>query len=186
MDAEMIRDNALAASGILNAKIGGPSVMPYQPEGIWGMVYTNENWMVAQNEDRNRRGLYVFIKRTSPYPSFMAFDATPREVCSTRRSRTNTPLQALTLLNDRAYLEPASALGVRMASKGVAYGFRSATGRKPSLTELNVLNRALSTFKTKYGSRPELAKALGGTPNTAAYTMLGNVILNLDETITKE
>jgi hypothetical protein len=186
MDAEMIRDNALAASGILNAKIGGPSVMPYQPEGIWGMVYTNENWMVAQNEDRNRRGLYVFIKRTSPYPSFMAFDATPREVCSTRRSRTNTPLQALTLLNDRAYLEPASALGVRMASKGVAYGFRSATGRKPSPTELNVLNRALSTFKTKYGSRPELAKALGGTPNTAAYTMLGNVILNLDETITKE
>ncbi|MEI7575272.1 MAG: DUF1549 and DUF1553 domain-containing protein [Armatimonadota bacterium] len=186
MDAEMIRDNALAASGILNPKVGGPSVMPYQPEGIWGMVYTNENWRVAQNDDRNRRGLYVFIKRTSPYPSFMAFDATPREVCATRRSRTNTPLQALTLLNDRAYLEPASALGVRMATNGVAYGFRSATGRKPSAGELNVLNRALSRFKTKYGSKPELAKALGGNPTTAAYTMLGNVILNLDETITKE
>ncbi len=186
MDAEMIRDNALAASGTLNPKIGGPSVMPYQPDGVWGMVYSSENWMVAKSDDRNRRGIYVFIKRTSPYPSFMAFDATPREVCTTRRSRTNTPLQALTLLNDKAYLEPASALGVRMASKGIAYGFRAATGRKPLPTELSILTKALSSFKAKYQTKPELAKQLGATPDQAAYTMLGNVILNLDETITKE
>ena len=186
MDAEMIRDNALAASGILNPKIGGPSVMPYQPDGVWGMVYSSENWMMARDAERNRRGIYVFVKRTSPYPSFMAFDATPREVCTTRRSRTNTPLQALTLLNDKAYLEPASALGVRMAAKGVVYGFRAATGRKPTSAELNILNRALSNFKQRYANKPELAKDLGGTPTTAAYTMLGNVILNLDETITKE
>ena len=186
MDAEMIRDNALAASGILNPKIGGPSVMPFQPDGIWAMLYSSESWMSAKDAERNRRGVYVFIKRTAPYPNFMAFDATAREVCTTRRSRTNTPLQALTLLNDRAYLEPASALGARMASKGVGYGFRSATGRKPTTKELDVLNRALSNFKAKYSAKPELAKQLGGDATTAAYTMLGNVILNLDETITKD
>lgn len=186
MDAEMIRDNALTVSGILNPQIGGPSIMPYQPEGVWGMVYSSENWMTAKDDQRNRRGIYVFIKRTSPYPSFSAFDATPREVCTTRRSRTNTPLQALALLNDQAYMEPASALGQRMQSKGVAYGFRAATGRKPSPPELALLNRALSNFKSKYAKDPAKAKPLGGTPVAAAYTMLGNVILNLDETITKE
>jgi len=186
MDAEMIRDNALAAGGILNPKIGGPSVMPFQPDGVWAMLYSSEAWMTARDAERNRRGIYVFLKRTAPYPSFMTFDATPREVCTTRRSRTNTPLQALTLLNDKAYLEPASALGVVMSSKGVAYGFRSATGRKPSAKELVVLNRALSSFKAKYSAKPELAQPLGGSATTAAYTMLGNVILNLDETITKE
>ena len=186
MDAEMIRDNALAAGGILNPKIGGPSVMPFQPDGVWAMLYSSEAWMTARDAERNRRGIYVFLKRTAPYPSFMTFDATPREVCTTRRSRTNTPLQALTLLNDKAYLEPASALGVVMSSKGVAYGFRSATGRKPSAKELAVLNRALSSFKAKYSAKPELAQPFGGSATTAAYTMLGNVILNLDETITKE
>jgi len=186
MDAEMIRDNALAAGGILNPKIGGPSVMPYQPDGVWAMLYSSEAWMDAKDAERNRRGIYVFLKRTAPYPSFMTFDATPREVCTTRRSRTNTPLQALTLLNDKAYLEPASALGVVMSKRGVAYGFRSATGRKPNANEIAVLNRALSNFKAKYAAKPELTKPLGGNSTAAAYTMLGNVILNLDETITKE
>ena len=105
MEAEMIRDTALQASSLLNAKIGGPSVMPFQPKGIWDSPYNGEQWNEAKDKDRFRRGIYVFAKRTAMYPSFMSFDASSRETCTVRRIRTNSPLQALALLNDQAYLE---------------------------------------------------------------------------------
>ena len=98
MEAEMVRDVALAASGLLSPKIGGPSVFPLSPTASGTIPYSDENWKTSEGEDRYRRGLYTFIRRTSPYPSFMTFDATSREFCTVRRVRTNTPLQALTRL----------------------------------------------------------------------------------------
>ena len=191
MEAEMIRDTALTASGLLNPKIGGPSVMPYQPDGIWDSPYNGEQWMETKDADRNRRGLYVFTKRTAMYPSFTTFDAGTRETCIARRIRTNSPLQALALLNDKAYLEAARALADKMMQRGtleqgLVYGFRASTGRKPSREELAVLAKAYQNFKTKYTADPKAAKKLGKDEREAAWTMVGNVLLNLDETITKE
>ena len=110
----MVRDVALAASGLLSPKMFGPSVFPLQPDGIWNMPYSSDKWTTSSGEDRYRRSLYTFWRRTSPYPSFMTFDATSREYCTVRRVRTNTPLQALTLLNDQASFEAARALAARM------------------------------------------------------------------------
>ena len=114
LEAEMVRDTALAASGLLSRKIGGPSVFPPQPDGIWDIPYSSEKWTPSEAEDRYRRGLYVFIRRSAAYPSFMTFDATSREHAIVRRVRTNTPLQALTTLNDEAYFEAARALAARV------------------------------------------------------------------------
>ncbi len=190
MEAEMIRDTALQASSLLNPEIGGPSVMPYQPKGIWDSPYSGEQWMEAKGKDKYRRGLYVFAKRTAMYPSFMSFDATSRETCTVQRIRTNSPLQALALLNDQAYLEAAMALGAKMIQRGsleqgLVYGFRAATSRKPNRDELSVLAKAYGNFRMKYFKNPEEAKKLGKDEREAAWTMIGNVLLNLDETITK-
>ena len=131
LEAEMIRDATLAASGLLSAKMFGPSVFPLQPDGIWNMPYNSDKWTVSQGEDRYRRSLYTFWRRTSPYPSFMTFDATSREFCTVRRVRTNTPLQALTLLNDPASFEAARALARRMVVGGGARRpTRAALGRQ--------------------------------------------------------
>ncbi len=191
MEAEMIRDTALSASGLISLKVGGPSVMPEQPDGIWDSPYSGEQWQKAMGDEQYRRGLYTFWKRTSPYPSFMAFDATSRESCTVRRIRTNTPLQALALLNDKAYLEAAWALAKRMERAGktttqkLEAGFRLCTGRRPQATELNRLAQAYQKLLSQYQAKPAEAKKLGGTPEIAALTMVGNVLLNLDETITK-
>jgi hypothetical protein len=185
LEAEMIRDSALAISGLLNPKIGGPSVMPYQPAGVWDSPYNGEQWMEAKNGDRYRRGIYVFAKRTAMYPSFMALDAGTRESCLARRTRTNTPLQALTLMNDKSFLEAAVALGAKIKQKGIGFGFESATCRKPSQEELKVLNSTFNKILSRYKANPTEAKKLGPTPEDAAYAMVGNVILNLDEVITK-
>jgi hypothetical protein len=190
MEAEMIRDAALQASSLLNPKIGGPSVMPYQPNGVWDSPYNGAQWMENKDEDRFRRGIYVYSKRTAMYPSFMSFDASTRETCLVRRIRTNTPLQALTLLNDIAYLEAAKALGGKMKERGtleqgLVYGFRAATSRKPSREELVLLAKSYETFKNKYAKNPTEAKKLGKDEREAAWTMIGNILLNLDETITK-
>ena len=128
MEAEMIRDAVLSASGLLSQKIGGPSVFPPQPDGIWDNPYSDAKWVISDGEDRYRRGLYTFIRRTSPYPSFMTFDAVSREFCTVRRVRTNTPLQALTMLNDEAYFEAARALATRTAKESpAATGARAGT-----------------------------------------------------------
>ena len=131
MEAEMIRDVALAASGLLSRKMHGPSVFPLQPDGIWDIPYNQDKWVTSEGEDRYRRSLYTFLRRTSPYPSFMTFDATSREYCTVRRVRTNTPLQALTLLNDRAAFEAARALARPHASTTRRRGRRRVASRQP-------------------------------------------------------
>jgi hypothetical protein len=203
MDVEMVRDNALAVSGLLQRKLGGPSVFPYQPDGVWSNPYSNDKWVVSQNGDQFRRGLYTFWRRTAPYAAFMAFDAPSREVCTERRPRTNTPLQALATLNDKAFMEPAAALARRMmveapdADEGRAVlGFRLCVARLPRAQEVEQLLSLYQENLEKYQSDPKAAKALaGGVPSSfkaeditklAAWTVVANVLLNLDETITKE
>jgi hypothetical protein len=200
MEAEMIRDNALAASGLLSRKIGGPSVFPYQPEGVWDVPYSGDRWTLSEGEDRYRRGLYTFWRRTSPYPAFMTFDATSREFCTTRRVRTNTPLQALTLLNDPGYLEAARGLAQRMRREGgntvqqqIAYGFRCCLARRPTHAELARLERLYQQQLRRYQADPKAAQAFLGAeaekpenPELAAMKVVASVMLNLDEAMTKE
>ena len=198
MEAEMVRDVALAASGLLSAKMHGPSVFPLQPPGIWNMPYNSDKWTTSDGEDRYRRSLYTFWRRTSPYPSFMTFDATSREVCTVRRVRTNTPLQALTLLNDPASFEAARALANRMIAAGGTAADRAALGVKLVLSraarpaELERLLALYQAERARYGSHIDDAarvtgKAGGAGPeDLAAWTMVANVLLNLDEAVTKE
>jgi hypothetical protein len=193
MEAEMVRDNALAISGLLSLKMGGPSVFPSQPEGVWDSPYSGETWQTSQGRDRYRRGIYTFWKRTATYPAFTVLDATSREGCTVRRIRTNTPLQALALLNDPMYLEAAKGLAQRMdQQKGAAiesqieFAFRLCVSRRPSVKERDRLVRVYRTVLAKYTARPELAKSLGASPVAAAKVLVANVLLNLDETISKE
>ena len=202
VEAEMVRDIALSASGLLSRKIGGPSVFPSQPDGIWQNPYSSDKWIQSAGEDRYRRGLYTFIRRTSPYPAFMTFDATSREACIVRRVRTNTPLQALTLLNDEAFFEAARGLARRIITEATAdstqiraaHGFRIVLGRKPSDRELDRIVRTFEQHLGHFRSHPERAKKVVGgvqiaaadAAEQAAWTLVANALLNLDETITKE
>ncbi|WP_239491989.1 PSD1 and planctomycete cytochrome C domain-containing protein [Luteitalea sp. TBR-22] len=203
MEAEMVRDVALAASGQLSRKIGGPSVFPSQPPNIWDNPYDNSRWVESTGEDRVRRSLYTFHRRTAPYPMFTTFDGTSREFCTVRRVRTNTPLQALATLNDTGFFEFARALATRIRTEApgasvdarLTLGFRLVTSRLPTAQELARLRTFHAQARTRYAKVPEEAvKALGlkaGTTLTpdqldlAAWTMVGNVLLNLDETVTK-
>jgi len=199
MEAEMVRDSVLAASGLLSPKIGGPSVFPPQPDGIWDIPYSSEKWTTSEGEDRYRRGLYVFIRRSATYPSFMTFDATSREHTTVRRVRTNTPLQALTTLNDDAYFDAARALAARVlretdrASRAI-YAFRLVATRTPKSAEVDRIlesyQRQLERF-TK--DRSAAAKTIKGyevaevdAAEQAAWTLVANALLNLDEALTKE
>ena len=200
MEAEMVRDVGLAIGGLLSPKLGGPSVFPPQPEGTWRSPYNDAKWITSKGEDRYRRSLYTFIRRTAPYPSLMTFDATSREVCTVRRVRTNTPLQALTLLNDEAVFEQARALARRMlretdgATKArLTYGFRLCVARAPEAQELERLLALYGRQCSYFESHPEEAgRVLKGSSEgdsrseLAALTMVANVLLNLDETVTKE
>ena len=205
VEAEMVRDLSLTVSGLLSRKLGGPSVMPPQPEGIWRNPYSSEKWLAATGEDRYRRGLYTFLRRTSPYPAMMTFDATSREVCTVRRIRTNTPLQSLTLLNDDAAMEMARALAKRMALEATGdlrakleYGFRLCMTRRPKAAELDRLAALFSQQLANYNAQPPAAEQLmkadarghsateGAAPELAAWTIVANVLLNLDETLTKQ
>lgn len=195
LSAEQIRDQALAVSGLLSAKMYGPSVMPPQPDGVWQTVYSNEAWVESQGEDRYRRGLYTYIKRTSPYPSFMSFDAGSREVCTVRRTATNTPLQALVTLNDPVYLEAAYHLALEMqkagpAEKAIAQGYRSAIFRSLEADKEQALLRLYEESLAAFQENPEELDdfmGLGGKPGPelAALAVVANALLNLDEFITK-
>ncbi len=193
MEAEMVRDTVLAASGLLSGKIGGPSVFPPQPPGIWDMPYNDDVYQVSQGEDRYRRGIYTFARRSAPYPTQVNFDAPSREVCTVRRTRTNTPLQALNLLNDEAFWEAAHAMATRLAKEGgsdarsrIDYGYLLATGRHAKPEELNYLAKYQADEQARFTANMDEAKKVGGAPETASWTMVANVLLNLDETITKE
>jgi len=207
MDAEMIRDCALACSGLLVRKIGGKSVKPYQPPGIWEAVgYTSSNtakYVQDHGEALYRRSLYWFWKRTAPPASLAILDAPSRERCVVRRTRTNTPLQALVLLNDIQFVEAARVLAERAMKQGgktpeqrISFAFRSATARKPKSDELQVLVELYKKRLAAYRKDPKAAEKLasvGERPRDktldvcelAAYTAVMNVILNLDETIVK-
>jgi hypothetical protein len=182
LDAEMIRDNALAAAGLLSGRMGGPPVRPPQPAGLWESKVGGDRvtYDVSDGEDAWRRGIYTVWKRTSPYPSFTAFDAPARTACAVQRSRSNTPLQALVLLNDPVYVEAARALGRRMATETVGapladqlrHGFRLCLTRSPSAAELAALERL---WREQAAARDE----------ASAWHAVGTVLLNLDEMITK-
>ncbi|WP_245957527.1 DUF1553 domain-containing protein [Chitinophaga flava] len=199
LTAEEVRDQALAVSGLLNRNLHGPSVMPYQPEGIWQTVWSGEYWKQAQDGNQYRRALYVFQKRTSPYPSMISFDGSSREVCLQRRIRTNTPLQALTTLNDPVYVETARALAQQMLSNGhddatacIRWGYQAAMCRSLPDNKLAVLHRLYQSALQQYRQSPAAAKALlqykDTTPQMAqlaALTVVANAIMNLDEFLTK-
>ncbi len=200
LEAELVRDQALAASGLLVDKIGGPSVMPPQPDGIWSSPYSGDRWSTASGENRYRRGLYTFWKRTAPYPSFMSFDAPSREYCVVRRPRTNTPLQALSLLNDPVYIEAAQSLARRMIAESssadpqarLSRGFRLCLARTPQPAEVDRLlalfNRELERFRTDDKAAQSMAGATSPADDVAeraAWTVVANVLLNLDETLNK-
>jgi len=208
LPAELLRDQALAVSGLLTPAIGGPSVFPYQPEKLYaglvvGADYPGTKWEQSQGPDLHRRSLYTFWKRTVPHPAMLTFDAPDREFCTVRRSRTNTPLQALTLWNETGYVEAARQLGARLLREAgpsdearVAYGFVLATGREPDATERGVLARAFARFRAEFAAQPGEARALlavGDTPadpsldpaEFAAAATVAGMILNLDETLTK-
>ena len=203
LPAEVIRDQALAVSGLLSTKMHGPSVMPPQPDGLWKAVYSSLKWQTSPGEDRYRRSLYTFWRRSSPYPSLTTFDAGSGEFCVIRRVRTNTPLQALVTLNDPAFVEAAGALGKTMlADKSpaprarISVGFRRVLARAPAEAELTRLASLYATTLTDLRAKPDAAKKLLEAANTpvlpdhdpteqAAYTVIANVLLNLDEALTK-
>jgi hypothetical protein len=208
LDAETLRDQALFASGLLVERVGGESVKPPQPFGLWEAVaYTDSNTAHFKAdlgaEKVHRRSLYTFWKRTSPPPQMTTFDAPSREACQVRRERTNTPLQALLLMNEPQYVEAARGLAERTLCEAgravddrLTFMFRLVTARSPIDKELAELRATLNDLTVHYKSQPGAAKQLLATGETkvgphdepavvAAWTMIANVILNLDEAITK-
>ncbi len=191
LSAEQIRDQALAVSGLLSDKIYGPSVKPFQPAGVWQVVYNGVNWEKSAGENAHRRGLYTYWRRTSPYPSMMSFDSPSREFCVNRRINTNTPLQALVTLNDPVYIEAANALA-SFSSEGnldqqITEVFERALQRKPTWTEVDILKNVYTeaaislkeSFEDSAGNNP--GESLG-TP----MAVVANAILNLDEFLTRQ
>jgi hypothetical protein len=204
LEAEMIRDQALTVSGLLSRKMGGPPVMPPQPEGVWQVVYSGDKWETSKGEDRYRRGIYTFWRRTSPYPSMVSFDAPSREFCVVRRPRSNTPLQALTLLNDPVYVECAQALAKRMLAEGganpeqrAAYGLRLCLSREARPDEVKRLTALAQKESVRYEEDSDAAakfvkfagadtKKADEPAELAAWTVVANVLLNLDEFVMKQ
>ena len=202
LPAEMVRDQALALSGLLVEKIGGPSVLPYQPAGLWKELSGTDH-VPEHGEKLWRRSLYTYWKRTSPPPMMATFDAPGREMACVRQTRTSTPLQALALLNDVTFVEAARKLAERMIAQGgggagerIRFGFRLATAREPRGAELQLLTANLERQQARFRADAAAALALvsaGEAPRDervplgelAAYTAVANLILNLDETITR-
>ena len=204
LDAETVRDQALALSGLLARKMGGPSVYPWQPEGLWRAAFNGERtWATSQGEDKYRRGLYTFWRRTVPYPSMATFDAPSRETCTLRRIQTDTPLQAFVTLNDPVYVEAAQALGRRLVREGgatvadrVRYGLQLCLARPPKKEQVETLVELYEKEAAHYRENEADAKKLATEPlgalpedlsaaEIAAWTSVANVLLNLDGVLTK-
>jgi hypothetical protein len=198
LSAEQIRDQALEVTGLLSKKMYGASVMPYQPGGIWLSPYNGRKWIISTGEDQYRRALYTYWKRTSPYPSMISFDGGAREVCISRRIRTNTPLQALTTLNDSVYIEASRhlAFGLKKKfagdySKMIDTAYETVTGQPVSPAKKAVLERLYSEALDKFSKDKNRTCEMVGIQNefnepiTAAMVVVSNAILNLDEVITK-
>jgi len=207
LSAEMIRDQALFASGLLVERLGGPSVKPYQPPGLWKEL-TGSDYTPDTGLNLYRRSLYTFWKRTVTPPTMSAFDASPRETCVVRETRTNTPLQALALMNDVTFVEASRVLAQRVLStdelpaeappaERIARAFRLVLARAPADEELGILTAAFESHRQNYAARAEAARQLTGAGESpspaeanaadlAAYTTVASLIFNLDEAITKE
>jgi hypothetical protein len=207
LDAEAIRDSALLASGLLSEQLGGPSVFPYHPAGLWEEINNRPGYSRIYNQDTGgkiyQRSLYTFWKRTVPPPSMAAFDAPEREFCVVRRSRTNTPLQAFVMLHDPQFVEAARHLGRRMQTEGgstvddrITFGFQACNSRHPTDRELNVLRNVFDDRLKQYQANIESAKpvlsvgdsefvAKDGPAEAAAWITVGRVIFNVSEFITK-
>ena len=204
LPAESIRDQALAVANLLSGEPGGQSVKPYQPSGLWKEL---SNWGAYSNDHGDklyRRSLYTFWKRTLGPPAMLAFDAAARETCVVRQERTNTPIQALNLMNDPTYNEAARVFAERMLNEGgsrdserLAYGFLLATARQPAENEAEILRSSLNRYRDRYQTRPADAERYLATgehprdesidpPELAAFTAVASMLLNLDETITRE
>jgi hypothetical protein len=178
LEAEVVRDAALSVSGLLTRKVGGPGNYPPQPKGVYSFTQVPKNWVASLGPDRYRRGMYTFFWRSAPHPNLTVFDAPDATAACTRRNRSNTPLQALTLLNDEGFVECAEALAKRVTSiKGdeprLTLAFRLAVSRTPTERERAILKRFL-------------AKQREVLSEERAWVQLGRVLLNLDETITRE
>ncbi|GAB2779691.1 hypothetical protein GCM10027275_24050 [Rhabdobacter roseus] len=198
LTAEQVRDQALTASSLLSAKMYGPSVMPPQPDGVWQVIRNVMRWRTAENEDRYRRALYTYWRKSSPYPSFTTFDAPSRELCVSRRVRTNTPLQALVTLNDPVYLEAAEGLAWQMKQEkgfhpreNIKAGYERLMGYAPSTERLALLESYYQRSIRHYRQSPAdvrefLALGYPKTPHLAALKATANVMLNLDEVVTKQ
>jgi hypothetical protein len=205
LDAEMVRDNALAASGLLSTRLGGPTVKPYQPAGYWDYLnFPQRQWQDDHGEAQYRRGLYTFWQRTFLHPSLLAFDAPTREECIVERTRSNTPLQAMVLLNDPTFVEAAKMLAGRIMGEGgqteaqrLQYVYRRTLQRLPTAAEAELLARIYREHLTQYKADPAAAAALlkvgdakpypGAPPaELAAWTSVARVVLNLHETITRD
>lgn len=192
LSAEQIRDQALAVSGLLSDKMYGPGVMPYQPDKVWQSVYNSEKWVLSDGEDRYRRAVYTFLKRTSPYPSALMFDASSREVCQVRRISTNTPLQALVTLNDPVFVEAAEHLAKRMleqegpAREQIRAGYNRALLRDPSSSKLSILEGLYGDAVDRYASVDQQGKPRASDPRLAAMTIVATALLNLDEFVNNE
>ena len=209
LDAEMVRDNALAISGLLSQKIGGASVKPYQPAGYWRhMNFPTRKWSHDKNENLYRRGLYTWWQRMFLHPSMLAFDAPSREECTVERPRSNTPQQALVLLNDPTYVEAARAFAERTLNlstdddaenqieQQITWMYRQAVSRKPTPQELKIVQNVYDKHLADYKASPEAAKQLVGVGESsvgedlppaqlAALTSVARIILNLHETISR-
>jgi hypothetical protein len=196
LPAESVRDQALAVSGLLSPKMYGPSVMPPQPDGIWQSPYDGATWKTAQGEDRYRRALYTYWKRTAPYPSMVTFDSPSREFCQVRRIRTNTPLQALVTLNDTVYLEASRKLADWMKTqettpdRRIGAAYRRVMVRDITPAKRDVLVRLYHDTEKHYRANLQEACELiddgSYDAQRAALTVVANTLLNLDEVITKE
>ena len=201
LEAESVRDAYLAASGLLNPKLGGPSIRPPLPADIAALGYANSvKWTESPGAEKNRRGLYIFFQRTVPYPMLMTFDAPDSNATCTRRERSNTPLQALTLLNDPVFFECAQALGKRIAetpatnpAERLRAGFEMCLSRPPTGDELKVLRQVYDTqLKLAQASPENAAKIFDGKPDDprvaekATLVALSRVLLNLDEFVTRD
>jgi hypothetical protein len=180
LSAEMIRDQALAASGLLVEQLGGPSVKPLQPAGLWSDLTGGEDYQPGRGADLVRRSFYTFWKRTIPPPTLAAFDSPTREACVVRESRTNTPLQALALLNEPTFVRAAKALAERVMSEArtteerISRAMLYVIGRKPTGEELTLLSTALQRYRNR------------GENEVAVYALICSTILNLDEAVTSE
>ena len=184
LSAEMVRDQALHVSGLLSPKQFGPPVFPPQPEGIWKSVYSGQSWQTSTGEDRYRRAVYTYSKRTSGYPGFLSFDAPSRDLCSARRINTNTPLQALVTLNDPAHIEFAQAFARRMSGATVAerlaHGYRLLTLQEPPAPIVDTLAKLHADALADYQQAPAEAAKLAPTPDEAAMVLVANTLLNSD------